>query len=164
MSREALRFKSSQRSEGADIVRDLIGAGLHPNFICALQSARAIFVRVSNSMRSKRVKWLVSVFAVLCNLGGGPMAWAHLAGASHCQKSGIPAAMQMAPDCPQHHPGSRQLPCCNGGSCACGAPASMPSVNLVPPPADRVLSVLADARPMAAPCEYIDDALRPPIY
>jgi hypothetical protein len=127
---------------------------------------------VSKSMRSKRVKWLFSVLAVLCNLGGGPMAWAHLAGAGNCHEAGKPAAVQMTPDCPQHHagshkqasPGSRQLPCCGGGSCACGAPSSIPSVNFVAQPENIVVSLVAGSRSMDAPSEYIDDALRPPIY
>jgi hypothetical protein len=129
-------------------------------------------------MRSKRSKWFMTVLAVLLNFGGGPMAWAHLAGGAKCHESApapapAPAAVQMSPDCPQHHPSSTSgdrhapaphaLPCCGGSSCACGAPTSLPvSVSFILSTA-FVIESTPERSVAAAPSTFIDDALRPPI-
>ena len=123
-------------------------------------------------MQPKRLKWFMTVLAVLINLGGGPMAWAHLAGAAKCHGEAA-VTVQMSPDCPGHHeskstgdryaPGPHALSCCADVSCACGAPSSMlASVSFVQ--SSTIIIESSSAPPTtAAPSTFIDDALRPPI-
>jgi hypothetical protein len=122
-------------------------------------------------MRTKRAKWFLTVLAALLNLGGGPMAWAHLAAAGSCHESGMPA-VQMSPDCPQHHTSTQpdrplaphSLPCCNGGSCACAAPPSIPASAFLPQLSQVVVASTPELSLTRAPATILDDALRPPIY
>lgn len=108
-------------------------------------------------MRSRRVKWSIAVLAVLLNLGGGPMVWAHALG-------GVAAAE--TPAChadPDHTPAPASHPCCDGGGCSCAVPAL--SVALLPSTtlASRVESI-AVSNTSALPARPIDDTLRPPIH
>lgn len=139
---------------------------------CTFTQPRAIFSALAAHMRSQRTKWFMTVLAVLFNLGGGPMAWAHLAGAAKCHDS-APAVAQMSPDCPQHHLGKTSgdrhasaphtLPCCAGGSCACGAPFSMPASASFVPSSSIIIGSIPEPPVATAPSAIIDDALRPPI-
>jgi hypothetical protein len=121
-------------------------------------------------MRTRRAKWLLALVATLTNLGGGPMAWAHLAAARHCHES-APVVVSASPDCPQHHASQGKdtnsiphtLPCCADGSCACGSPPAVPaSLAFVPKTCEIVIST-ADSNLIEAASLFIDDALRPPI-
>jgi hypothetical protein len=124
-------------------------------------------------MPSRRAKWFLTVLAALVNLGGGPMAWAHLAASGKCHES-VPPAVQMSPDCPQHHSGAHpnkehpqaphSLPCCDGGSCACAAPPSISASVSLPQSSQVVIVSTPEPRLTAAPSTILDDALRPPIY
>lgn len=121
-------------------------------------------------MRSRRAQWTFILLAVITNFGGGPMAWAHLAGSGHCHTSPAPV-MEMPAGCADHQtahhaPDSRPsnpLPCCDGGSCACAAPPAPLTMSLIAPTDlrhDTVLATLVyrDAAPVPS-----DDTLRPPI-
>jgi hypothetical protein len=116
-------------------------------------------------MRSKRAKWSFCVLAVLLNLGGGPMAWAHAFAGGKCHESQAPAAMTTSQDCPQHHAGkpAHSLPCCEGGSCACTIAHSIATTALVARPLAAIEADTPELRLSAAPSAFIDDSLRPPI-
>src|SRR5690349_6447505 len=83
-------------------------------------------------MLSRRAKWSFVLFAVISNLGGGPMAWARLSpSGGHCHTQPTPSTNGAAPHChehrastPDHLQPNHSLPCCDGGSCACTAPPS----------------------------------------
>jgi len=114
--------------------------------------------------------WAVTLALVL-NVGGGPMAWAHLAAGGHCHSTpgSVPEA-QAATDCPEHRTGAHEraqpghaLACCDGGSCACAAPPVPLSSSLSAPADPRHDTAIAmlDARHVAP--DPLDDPLRPPI-
>jgi hypothetical protein len=119
-------------------------------------------------MRFTRRKGLVVAFALLMNLGGGPMAWAHLLGAGNSCHS--PAPVHETPvDCPGHHaqapadsaPQPQAPPCCQGGHCACATPAL--SLTVLSPSArlpHESPQALSTGKLPASPFE---NALRPPI-
>jgi hypothetical protein len=115
-------------------------------------------------MMSRR-RWPLVVLAILLNVGGSPMAWAHA--------FAVPAAMdpEMPSDCAAHaesritsdgqtSPGT--LPCCDGGDCHCAAPPALAS-----PAPSASPSALPAAPPgflaPALPRLPLDDNLRPPI-
>lgn len=139
---------------------------------CTFNRARALLTTPTSHMQSKRAKWFMTVLAVMLSLGGGPMAWAHLAGAAKCHES-TPTTVQMAPDCPLHHltkpsgdrhsPAPHTLPCCAGGSCVCGAPFSMPASASFVQTSAIVIESTSERPVAAAPSTIIDDTLRPPI-
>lgn len=115
--------------------------------------------------------WAVTLALVL-NVGGGPMAWAHLAAGGHCHAAPASVQQVQAPaDCPEHHAANgspdsspaHPLPCCDGGSCACAAPPAPPAA-LVIAPADLRHDTSSPA-PIArrASSDPLDDTLRPPI-
>jgi hypothetical protein len=124
-------------------------------------------------MRSKRAKWLLIVFATLVNVGGGPMAWARSMGAGNCHESSTPAVSPMPADCPEHHggtapnnekpPAPRDMPCCDGGSCACAAPSSISASEFLVDYFEVAIASSPKPPFTAAPSTIIDDALRPPI-
>ena len=128
--------------------------------------------RCKPHMRSKRAKWFLAVLAAFLNSGGGPMAWAHLAGAGKCHEA-APASVQMSPDCPEHHAGNppdnghdpapQTLPCCAGGSCACAAPPSLPASAFFVQSCEVVIASTPELLLVDTPSTFIDDALRPPI-
>jgi hypothetical protein len=116
-------------------------------------------------MRSIRAKWLLTVLALITNLGGGPMAWAHLAAPDGSHES---SALQMPADCAEHARSdhskpSHPMPCCDGGSCECATPPAPPALTLEAP-ADRRHDTFraALATRLVAP-DPLDDTLRPPI-
>jgi hypothetical protein len=126
-------------------------------------------------MRSKQAKWIFCLIAMLLNLGGGPMAWAHLAGAGNCHEAGASAAAQVSPDCPEHHASKAAddrgptappatAPCCDGGSCVCAAPPSIPACAVITPTPPMSIALSPEVGLDATPSTFIDDALRPPIY
>lgn len=143
-------------------------------YSCSLNNPRAISAPTEpRHMRSKRAKWFLVAFATLFNLGGGPMAWAHLMGAGNCHESPTPAASPMPADCPEHHGrnapnnetplASHDMPCCDGGSCACAVPSSI-STSVFPVQHLEVAIASTPKLPFtAATSTIIDDALRPPI-
>lgn len=116
-------------------------------------------------MRSIRAKWLLTVLALTINLGGGPMAWAHLATPDKAHAS---AAGQMPADCaehaqPDHSNPAHPMPCCDTGSCECATPPAPPALTLEAP-ADLRHDTFrgAPATRLIAP-DPLDDTLRPPI-
>jgi hypothetical protein len=118
------------------------------------------------AMRSTRAKWFFAALAVLTNLGGGPMAWAHLAPAAHSREAAEPA-IQMPACHEQAQPGAAEpahpMPCCDGGACECATPPASLAV-AIDATADLRHDALS-APPIArliAP-DPLDDTLRPPI-
>ena len=104
--------------------------------------------------------------ALLLNALGGPMAWAQwLGGGNHAHA----AATGMAPSChghdavpSGHSAGSGDMPCCDGGSCACAAAALVVFVTLQTADA-RHPAMDAPFEMAALPAHPLDDSLRPPI-
>jgi hypothetical protein len=125
-------------------------------------------------MRSIRAKRIFCLLAALLNLGGGPMAWAHLAGTGSCHEAEASTAAQDSSDCPEHQASKpaddprptapASLPCCDGGNCVCAAPPSIATCTVIPSPQLRGIALNTEVRLDAAPSTFIDDALRPPIY
>lgn len=134
-------------------------------------------------MHKRRFKTLIIVLAVLLNLGGGPMSWAHFTPPGHPmphEPSGgngaLPAVVvqNAGEHCLQHqHAASspHELPrnthhtpsCCAGGHCHCGCP-SAPAL-VFQPGSIRFGSLLLQIEPGSrtpgvAP---LSDPLRPPI-
>jgi hypothetical protein len=118
-------------------------------------------------VRSIRSKWLMCVLSLAVNLGGGPMAWAQLAGA-HGSHDASPTAMPMPADCAEHvrtdhskpaHP----MPCCDTGSCECAAPPAPPAMTLEAPADLRHDTFLAPPVARLVSPDPLDDTLRPPI-
>lgn len=112
----------------------------------------------------RRVRVWALALAVTLNLGGGPMAWAHLATAEHPQESTTPMAgcHEQAPvDQPKPaHP----MPCCDGGTCDCATPPA-PLVVALEAPADlRPETVRAPQVTRLVAPDPLDDTLRPPIH
>jgi hypothetical protein len=116
-------------------------------------------------MKIRRSRWTLAVLAVMLNLGGGPVAWAHwldgaatsaaaLPGECH-EHDGAPATGDM-PD-----PGS--MPCCERGDCNCAAPPAVAALPILVE--TRVPHVANPATPATAalPPDPLDDDLRPPI-
>lgn len=103
-------------------------------------------------MRSIRVKGLFVAIALITNLGGGPMAWAHLA-APQAEMAG----------CHEQAPPASPMPCCDGG-CECATPPAPPVMTLDAPADLRhgILSAPPITR-LVAP-DPLDDTLRPPIH
>ena len=141
---------------------------------CGLAGRRAIFaVLMTPRMRSQRSKWFLAVLAVLVNLGGGPMAWAHLLGAEKCHEASTPAVSPMPADCPEHRgsgapghekaPAPHGMPCCDGGSCTCAVPHSMPAALFLVQSFEIGIAPTPALSPETVPSTIIDDALRPPI-
>ena len=118
-------------------------------------------------IRNRRNRLWAMALAVVVNLGGGPMAWAHLSGAGNCHESSA-AVTQMPADCPEHqiakrdHSPSHTMPCCDGGSCVCAAPPAPPVFAFLAPADLRHESLPAVAIDLVAP-NPLDDSLRPPI-
>lgn len=121
-------------------------------------------------MRSSRAKWSFILIAVITNLGGGPMAWAHLAASGgHCHSAPVPVVQSPA-DCHDHQAPARKharpghpLPCCDGGSCACAAPPAPLAGSLAAPADLRHDDALAPRFTRGAAADPLDDTLRPPI-
>ncbi|HTU65186.1 MAG TPA: hypothetical protein VMF52_04515 [Steroidobacteraceae bacterium] len=124
-------------------------------------------------MRTRRGKWTFILVALITNLGGGPMAWAHLA-SGHCHESmapgAMPAAMDMPADCAEHGAASSReksptgsLPCCDGGTCACAAPPAPLSMPLLAPTDLRHDTFDASSPVARVAPDPLDDTLRPPI-
>jgi hypothetical protein len=141
---------------------------------CSLNNARAIFAPPTPlHMRSKRAKWFLVVFAALFNLGGGPMAWGHLMGTSDCHEGSTPAVSPMPADCPEHDgsnapnnekpPAPHDMPCCDGGSCACAVPSSISASACLVQHFEVAIESMPKLPFTAATSTIIDDALRPPI-
>src|SRR6185369_18059674 len=90
----------------------------------------------------RRARWSFILLALLTNLGGGPMAWAHLAtSGGHCHTLRAPSSVPAAPDCHGQQSPARDhaspihsLPCCEGGTCACAAPPAPAVVSLTTSP------------------------------
>lgn len=109
------------------------------------------------------IRWLATL-ALIFNVLGSPMAWAHAFGAH--EQADVPAS-QMTPACHGAAAGEPSSvpdlpPCCDGGGCHCAAPAL------------SIFAVVAAGRaphpPFSAPFESaaqpahpLDDTLRPPI-
>jgi len=115
--------------------------------------------------------WAVTLAFVL-NVGGGPMAWAHLAAGGHCHAAPVPAQQaQAAADCPEHHATqspadskpAHPLPCCDGGSCACAVPPAPPAGPSFATADPRHDTSNAAPNARAASSDPLDDTLRPPI-
>ncbi len=105
----------------------------------------------------------MTVLALVLNLGGGPMAWAHLAPAAHHES----AASQMPADCaehaqPDHSKPGPPMPCCEG-SCECAAPPAPPVMSLDSPADARHDTLLSSPVARLVAPEPLDDPLRPPI-
>jgi hypothetical protein len=116
-------------------------------------------------MRSRRAKWTLALIAALLNLAGSPMAWASALGSPSIPDatSTLPPAEEschgQAEDQPQ---APDSMPCCEGGSCYCAAPAQ--SVALVAE--TRRLPAMGANAPFdtsTLPANPLDDSLRPPI-
>jgi hypothetical protein len=122
-------------------------------------------------MRSLRARWSFILIAVITNLGGGPMAWAHLAAnGGHCHVLPAPTVQQSSNDCPEHQAAAREharpapsLPCCDGGSCACAAPPAPVTPSLGEPGELRHDTAIAPLPSRDAAPDPLDDSLRPPI-
>jgi len=114
--------------------------------------------------------WAVAL-ALALNLGGGPMAWAHLAaGGGHCHTTSAPAVRADA-HCPGHsmdtvrahaQPG-HPLPCCDGGACSCATPPAPAALTLAAPAVLPIHSAAATPAPHPVASGPLDDSLRPPI-
>jgi len=84
--------------------------------------------------RSRDLQRLWVALLILLNLGGGPLAWAHLAGTGTAQAAATVDAVPVAAHCAQHstpepaNPASGHhgaLPCCGSqASCFCGCPSA----------------------------------------
>lgn len=84
--------------------------------------------------RSRRFRRLCVALLVMLNLGGGPMAWAHLAGPMTSASTTTVGAFVATEHCAQHsspdstnpkagHHG--ELPCCSSqANCHCGCPSA----------------------------------------
>ena len=118
------------------------------------------------AVKSRRSRWTLAVLAVMLNLGGGPVAWAHWLDGATTQAATMPG------ECHEHagapSPGDTTdpgtLPCCEGGDCNCAAP---PAVAAMPTLIEtRVPHIARPATPdsSALPPEPLDDDLRPPIH
>jgi hypothetical protein len=107
-------------------------------------------------MRSIRAKWFFAVLAVILNLGGGPMAWAHLAPAE--QTEGGCHEQQAAPAEPTH-----EMPCCDASSCECATPPAPLAVTLDAPADLRHSTLRAPPVTRLIAPDPLDDTLRPPI-
>lgn len=113
-------------------------------------------------MKSRRARWSIALLAVLLNLGGGPVAWAHWLEAAAPQDTAMPeeCAAHATPTDAMPDPGA--MPCCEGGECNCAAPPAMAAI------APATLAVLPATPPRsfdipALPPHPLDDSLRPPI-
>lgn len=120
-------------------------------------------------MRQARVKWTISAIAVLLNVLGSPMAWAQWLETDSGGQAAYSPEIESAP-CHGHEasaadelasaPGS--MPCCEGGSCTCAAPALFiylaPHLSRAPHP-----PFIAPFDTSALPAHPFDDTLRPPI-
>jgi hypothetical protein len=119
-----------------------------------------MLTRVAN----RRTRLWALALALITNLGGGPMAWAHLgAGAQHES-----AASPMPADCTQHvQPDHSQpvqpMPCCDSGNCECAAPPAPPVMSLHSPADSRHDTLLAPPVARLLAPDPLDDPLRPPI-
>jgi hypothetical protein len=110
----------------------------------------------------------MTVLALILNLGGGPMAWAHLSGSGgHVSASG--PELQMPANCEMHTHANRDdpapaqpHPCCAAGSCECATPPAPPAFTFVAPAGLRHESPPSFAVDLVAP-DPLDDSLRPPI-
>jgi hypothetical protein len=106
-------------------------------------------------VRSIRIKWLFVALALITNLGGGPMAWAHLAPATPmtgCHE-------QAQPDSKPSHP----MPCCDGSGCECATPPAPPVMTLDAPADLRHETLRAPPATRLVSPDPLDDTLRPPI-
>src|SRR4026207_2442937 len=95
-------------------------------------------------MRSTRSRWLMTALALIVNLGGGPMAWAHLSGSGGHHSESSPA-LQMPANCERHPLARREHqpaapprrppppPGCAAGSCDCATPPAPPAFTFEAP-------------------------------
>jgi hypothetical protein len=117
------------------------------------------------TVKSRPSRWILAVLAVMINLGGGPVAWAHWLDGAATEAAAMPGECHEHAGAPANGdtPDPGTMPCCQGGDCHCAAP---PAVAAIPTPVEtRVPHV---ARPVmldtsAMPPDPLDDDLRPPI-
>jgi hypothetical protein len=116
-----------------------------------------------SAVRSIRIKWLFVALALITNLGGGPMAWAHLSPAGHAQEASAAPMTgcheQAQPDSKPAHP----MPCCEGSACECATPPAPPVVTLDAPADLRHETLRAPPVTRLVSPDPLDDTLRPPI-
>jgi hypothetical protein len=114
-------------------------------------------------MRSRRARWFFAVLALAVNLGGGPMAWAHLAPAAHSQETSAPAPPMNAGCHEQQTDSATSMPCCDGGACECATPPAPLAVTLDAPTDLRHDALRAPRVTRLIAPDPLDDTLRPPI-
>jgi len=118
-------------------------------------------------MHSRRARWSIAIVAALLNIAGSPMAWANLLGETR-----VPEAAAAQPEGESCHGQTQNghlpatapdsMPCCDGGSCYCAAPAlSMPTLPSTTRLPHLGVSALCDSSTL--PANPLDDSLRPPI-
>lgn len=107
-------------------------------------------------MRAVRIKWLFVALALITNLGGGPMAWAHLQPAAP-----MTGCHEQAPT--DHVKPAHPMPCCDGGGCECATPPAPPVMTLDAPADLRHETLRAPRVTRLIAPEPLDDTLRPPI-
>jgi hypothetical protein len=123
-------------------------------------------------MMKRRAK-VCCVLAFLVNVGGGPAAWAQLAGNAKCHAMELPVATETSPDCHEHDKAIEpsesdkhvaDVPsCCDDGSCTCVLSHTVFYFAFVGQSARLAPAPLPEMALPSAPLPVIDDSLRPPI-
>jgi hypothetical protein len=125
----------------------------------ALGTARAH----CSPVRSVRIKWLFVALALITNLGGGPMAWAHLSPSRHSHEAAMPMAGGCHEQAPSDSTPAPPMPCCDGSACECATPPAPPVMTLDAPADLRHETLRAPGATRLVAPDPLDDTLRPPI-